>query len=65
MLSMSGAAVQEYQQRALKGEYDRQMDFGKGGGLWVVRPPPVPLARQPQQTRTLCRDADLSPLCTC
>jgi hypothetical protein len=29
--------MQQYQRRALNGEYDRQLEFGKGGGLWVVR----------------------------
>ena len=29
--------LQRLQQRALQGEYDRQLDFGRGGGIWVVR----------------------------
>jgi hypothetical protein len=29
--------MQSYKQRALKGESDRQLDFGKGGSIWVVR----------------------------
>jgi hypothetical protein len=30
--------MQTYQQRALKGGFDRQLEFGKSG-LWVVRAP--------------------------
>lgn len=29
--------LQKYQQRALQGEYDCQLDFGCGGDIWVVR----------------------------
>ena len=64
--------LQTIQQRALQGEYDRQMDFGRGGGLWVVRLS-VQIAALSSDDRAhmaVCQHSGLSahpegPLCLC
>lgn len=62
--------LQKLQQRALEGEYDRQIDFGRGGGLWVVRLSTYAVSFDSCARMATCRRSGLfvltqGPLCLC